>query len=213
MLFSQRKVLYLFIFTSLLLSACIPATPPSSPLESVANNSGNVDAVVRAKCRRAGYEAFLAENGEYCFAHPLGYYQDVASKSDAVMLRSNDDLFSLVSASEGLDGVFLNSPEPVVLQIHYEPIKGEDTLLAFASRDQQNQPPHDFIPWFLGHEDAWLVKAIDNSSISYITYAQHGNYYYTLSFNSLVSSPDTSVSATKLEKLFFAVSGSFTFLR
>jgi len=213
MLFSQRKVLYLFIFISLLLSACIPTTPPSSPLESGANQGGNVDALVRAKCRRDGYEAFLAENGEYCFAHPLGYYQDVKSKPDAVMLRSNDDLFSLVSASEGLDGVILNSPEPAILQIQYEPINGGDTLLAFASRDPQNQISKDFIPWFLGDEDAWLVKVVDGSSISYITYAQHGNYYYTLSFNSLVSSPDTSVSATKLEKLFFAVSGSFTFLR
>ncbi len=206
----QYRISCLSICLVLFLSSCDMPPPPT---ENDAKQDLAMVVTEKVKCRRNGYELFLAENGEYCFSHPFGYYQDVASKPNSVMLRSSEDMSAFVDASAGIDGVSMKIPEQVALQVHYEEINGEDKLLDFAKRDLQNQLEPDFIPWFLGEEDAWLVKLVGNGSVSYITYAQHGDYYYKLAFLSPVSLSDTTTCATKLEKLFFTVSGTFTFLK
>lgn len=203
----RRCVVSPFLLFVFILSSCVPSSVP-------VDANVKQDVVISSHCRRSGYEPYLAENDEYCFSHPLGYYQDEKSQPDAVTLRSSEDIADFINPAVPLEGLPTPS-QSVILLIHYETINGSDSLDAFITRDTQSrsQEQVERIPWFLGEEEAWLVKITQGSLISYVIYAKHNTRYYRLEFTSASSLSDQNTCATKLEKLFFTVAGTFTFLK
>ena len=197
----QRKKFYLLLFLALFLSSCIPPNPTNES----ARLDINEDVLVLSRCRRDGFQSYLAEDDKYCFSHPFGYFQDELSKPDAMMLKSTEDIALL------LDPNYVS--QQITLMIHHELVKGEDRLVAFVERDPENRSQNKPIPWFLGKEEAWLVKVSQSGFVSYIIYARHGTSFYKLVFSATASLSETSTSATKLEELFFTVAGTFTFLK
>ena len=206
---SQRKVLYLSILFVLFLSSCIPSGSPVNTPEP------NKNILIPETCLVEGAQTFIASNGAYCFSYPFGYLVEASSTSDNIKLISQSVEQDLAPLANG-EIILEELPIPciITLQITYEDGYKDDILSEVVKKALHGQEPPLHTHLDLGNEKAELVKYIQGSSAIYDLYSIHGDYYYhfilSASSPELIGNPET---ALKLDKLFFTMLGSFSFLK
>jgi hypothetical protein len=159
MLFSQRKVLYLFICMSLLLlSACIPTAPPervaAAPEVNVSGTPASdgpeivVDEIysIPSECVVKGYQTFISLQWGFCFAYPPNSYvreatvpADDPNTLEVLLVYNEYDERSALADVE-------TNPHTIIVPAELSPTGVEFTVTApaptleTASREAEGKP-------------------------------------------------------------------------
>ena len=224
---SKRSIIYLLFLSMSFIVACtasdiLPTPPPTPTNTPKPNTPKNWDILVPHNCHQNSVQTYIAMEGNYCFAYPSGYYVKPGSVAENIELRyysapPNTENLTIdeIDALQG-SGTFNSS-----MVIVYETNKEEPPLEQFENKHKEEQGyTTDVVSITIGGQDALLrtetiIKKngdLDTKAIWYIVYVKDGKKYYRIEFHTDALFGEQTASSREVERFFFMVLDTFTFI-
>ncbi len=205
----KRSTVYLLLIPLLTMSACIlTPTPEATKVPAVEAPTKVPENKITKYCHPDGTDVLVSPDEKYCFAHPYGYYSyEKDDEPGAFFIQSGNPTLSTAAGAPEPATLLI----PVILKVHHETENDKEDLMPYIGRNAKVDLA-DLSPWILSKEDAFIAKTHLNNTVIYYIYTKHKKEFYTLEFSTGASLSDEGACADELEKLFFTVSKTFTFL-